>query len=141
MNTLKRAVVAPQIEIGPHRALGRQILWQGAPLAARAQHIHDAIEHFALIHFALAAAALGWRDQRLDEAPFLIGEVAWVTQLATVVTLAVFCSPRGRASESWPPPLNHKRFRRFKNFMNGYSGADNVIYAAAQSPLSISGFS
>jgi hypothetical protein len=63
MNTIERAVPAPQIEIIVHRALRRQVLRARQPLAARVQDIHDPVHHFAHIDVALVAAALGrWKS-------------------------------------------------------------------------------
>ena len=41
---------------------------------------------------ALAAAALGRRNSRLDALPLGIGEIAWIAQLVTIVTAAVLGS-------------------------------------------------
>jgi hypothetical protein len=49
MDSLQRAVVSPQVEIIVERALRRQVLGHIAPLASRAQHVHDPIHNFAHI--------------------------------------------------------------------------------------------
>ena len=56
MDPLQRAIPAPLAEIAIHRAARWQVLWDVAPLAAGAQHIHQAIHHLAHDHRALAAA-------------------------------------------------------------------------------------
>ena len=69
MHLLQRAVPAPQAEIAVHRAARWQVLRDVAPLAAGAQHIHHAVDHFAHVDGTLAAAALGRRYQRPDLPP------------------------------------------------------------------------
>ena len=46
-----------------------------------------------LINVAAVPAFLGGRNLRLYKRPFLVGQVAGITQLAAVVTLAVLESP------------------------------------------------
>src|SRR5829696_6589412 len=89
----ERAVPGPQAEIVMHRALRRQILGQGAPLAARCQHIEDPVQHLAHIHPTPAAAALGGRDERLGQRPLGIGEVARVAQARTTMGLPLLHRP------------------------------------------------
>src|SRR5216683_8040087 len=76
MDTIERAVPRPQVKIVVHRAARRQVLRDRSPLATGAQHIHQAIDHLAHIDRALVAASLGWRNQRLHQRPFLIGQIA-----------------------------------------------------------------
>ena len=71
MDAIERAVVAPQIEVVEQRAPRRQIFWDRPPLASRAQNIHHPIHHFAHVDVALVAAALGRRDQRFNQRPFI----------------------------------------------------------------------
>src|SRR3954451_3974701 len=59
VNALQCTVPIPQPEVIVHRAAGRQTLWQCSPLAAGAQDIHDAIDHFANVDRPLVAAPLG----------------------------------------------------------------------------------
>ena len=72
MDCLQRAVVGPKIEIIGERALRRRVLGHLAPLAPRAQHVHDPIHNFAHIHLALAAPMFGRGNQRPDMPPFFI---------------------------------------------------------------------
>jgi hypothetical protein len=73
---IERAVILPAAKIVVQRAAWRQVFWDGAPLAASAQHIHEPIHHCALIHTAFVAASLGARDLRPDRRPFIVGQVA-----------------------------------------------------------------
>src|ERR1700732_1045361 len=76
MDAIERAVPSPQVKIVVHRAARWQVLRDRSPLATGAQHIHQAIDHLAYIDGALVAASLGWRNQRLHQRPFLIGQIA-----------------------------------------------------------------
>src|SRR5262249_52781494 len=74
---LQGAVVAPLVEVAPHRGLGREVLGQVAPLAAGPHEVEDGVEDVA--HRRLAGPAPGVdRDQFLDERPLLVRQVAGV---------------------------------------------------------------
>jgi hypothetical protein len=93
---IERAVILPAAKIVVQRAAWRQVFWDGAPLAAGAQHINQPIHHRALIHTALVAASLGAPDLRPDRRPFIVGQVARIAQPAAVITGAVLDSPHAR---------------------------------------------
>ena len=93
MDLLNRAVVIPAREVVVYRAPWRQVLGNVTPLASCAQNIHHTVHHLAHHHLTLAATMLGGRDQGLDQGPFLVGQVTWVTQPVTVVAGAVFRRP------------------------------------------------
>lgn len=78
MDAAERAVPAPKVEIVEQRALGRQIFRNSAPLAARAQHVKQAIGNLANFDRALAPATLGRRDQRLHQSPLRIRQITSV---------------------------------------------------------------
>src|SRR5215212_4852673 len=99
VNAAERAVVVPSVEVVVQGAARRQILGDRGPLAARAQDIHEAVGHLAQVDRPLVAAALGGRDQRGDQRPFLVGQVTWVAQLAAVVATTVPTRPH-----QWLPP-------------------------------------
>ena len=117
MDLLQRAVPAPQAKISVHRAARWQVLRDVAPLAAGAQDIHHTVDHLAHVDGTLAAAALGRRDQRPDQPPFRIGEVARIAQLVAVVAMAVFDRPH-RAPRARCQATNHTRSRRFKTLIH-----------------------
>jgi hypothetical protein len=96
MDILQRAVVSPQVEIIVERALRRKILGRIAPLAPRAQHVHDPIHNFAHIHLALAAPMFGRGNQRPEMPPFFIRQVARITPYVPIVFRAVFGRPHRR---------------------------------------------
>ena len=93
VKAIERAVIAPQIEIIMERRARRQILRNRPPLAARAQDIHQPVDHFALIDMATVAPASGRRDQRRNMRPFGIREVARVPQFAAVIAGTIFVRP------------------------------------------------
>ncbi len=72
MNAIQRAVPVPKVKIIKQRALRRQIFGNITPLASRAQHIHKTIHDFPQLNRALASAAFGRRNERLDVRPLLI---------------------------------------------------------------------
>ena len=97
MDTSERAIMRPRGEIAVHRAARRQILWQSAPLTARAQHIHHGVDHLAHHHRALVLTALRRGDKRLNQPPFGVGQVTGVAHLAAVIAMAVLVGPHGAA--------------------------------------------
>lgn len=93
MQPIERAIVLPVEEIAVHRAARWQVLRQRCPLAAGAQDIHDAIDDLAHIDGPLVAATLGRRDERVNQRPFGVRQVARIAQLAAVVAAAVLGRP------------------------------------------------
>jgi len=59
VDALQRAVPIPQHEVGMGRALGRQVLGQRLPLAARGEHIENRVENLPHVDRSLTTAALG----------------------------------------------------------------------------------
>jgi len=78
MNVTERAIPIPKIEIAEQGALRRQVLRHRPPLAARAEDIEQTVENLADIDLTPATAALGRRDQRLDQRPFRIRQIAGI---------------------------------------------------------------
>ena len=101
MDPLQRAVVVPQVEVVVHRGAGRQILGDRPPLATRAQHVHQAVDHRPKIDAAPAPAPLGRRDQRFNQRPFRIRQVARIAKPAPVVASTVLVRPHQQ-----PPNLS-----------------------------------
>jgi hypothetical protein len=124
MDAVERAVPTPQIEIIVQGRAWRQVFRDRAPLAARAQDVHQTVGDLAQVHRALITAQLGRRDMQLDQCPFRIGQVARIAQPATVIASTVFDRPhRGGSPRIRPPLLNHKRFIRFNMFSDRHSGS------------------
>src|SRR4249920_3028102 len=78
------------------------------PLTTGGENIHEAIHNLAHDHCAFVAAAPAWRDQRFDQLPFVVGEVAGIAQMAAVIPRAIFVRPHRRPLRIRPPLLNHK---------------------------------
>src|SRR5713226_6447455 len=51
---------------------------QGSPLAAGAIQVQDGIDHFAQVGGAWMPTRLGRRNERLEDRPFLLTQIAWV---------------------------------------------------------------
>ena len=86
-----RDVVRLKEQRGRH--LGRDGRWillrDCAPLATRAEHIHDAVDDFAQVDRPLAPASFAGWYARSDELPLGVRQVARVAQLAAVIAGAV----------------------------------------------------
>jgi hypothetical protein len=70
----------------------RQRLSQ-AMVRSTIQRFGKAVHHLPHDHRALATAGLARRDQRFDQSPFVVGQIARISQLAAVVTGAVLARP------------------------------------------------
>src|SRR4051794_9952872 len=93
MDARQRAIVLPALEVVVDRAAWGQVFGQLCPLAARAQDIHHPVDDRSHVHGSLVAAPLGWRDRPSNQRPFLVGQVARVTQFAAVIATAVLVRP------------------------------------------------
>jgi hypothetical protein len=96
-----------------HRRAWRQILGQRSPLASRAQDVHHPVDDLAHIDMTPVAAPLGRRDQRADQRPLVIRQVARIAQFVPVVAPTVVLRPHRRpphiqaaSLESQPTPQN-----------------------------------
>lgn len=108
MYEIERAIPTPQVEIIVQRRARRQVFRDRPPLTTGGENVHEAVHNLAHDHCALVAAALAWRDQRFDQFPFVVGEVAGIAQMAAVIPRAVFIRPHRRPLRIRPPLLNHK---------------------------------
>src|SRR5216684_14912 len=93
VDSFQCAVIGPQIEVVVDRAFRRQVFRDRAPLTAGRENVHQAVHHLPHDHRALATASLARRDQRFDQSPFVVGQIARISQLAAVVTGAVLARP------------------------------------------------
>src|SRR3954462_2570856 len=112
MNAIEGAVPTPQVQIVVHSRAGRQIFRDCPPLTSRTQNIHEPVDDFPHVHMAPIATTFSWRDQRPHMRPFLVGQIAGITQQASVVTPAILVRPHrrspesGRSLESQTVPMN-----------------------------------
>jgi len=93
MDAPQRAVPVPALKVFVQRAARRQVTRDRAPLAARAENVEQALQYSAFIDRAFVPAALRGRDQRRNQRPLRIGQVARIAQLAAIVVRAVLGSP------------------------------------------------
>src|SRR5215831_14565551 len=66
---LPGALLLPGDEVVPDGALGKQIMRQEIPLAARAGLVEQGVDYLAEINLAWPASRLGRRKQRLNHLP------------------------------------------------------------------------
>ncbi len=122
VDTIERTVPAPQIEIIVDCRARWQVLGNRPPVAAGAQDIHQAIDDFAHVHRSPVAAALGRRNERLHQRPFLVGKVARIAQPAPIVTPAVLTRPHRRPQKNQAAFLDSQTIaERFVKFPDGLS--------------------
>src|SRR5687767_8845655 len=95
MDAPQGAVPVPQIEVLPDRAARREVLWQGLPLAPRPEHIEDGVEHLAHVDRPRTPAAFGRPDQRRNQRPFCIGQIARVAQSVPIRSGTMLGIPHG----------------------------------------------
>ena len=100
MNAIEHAVALPPDEVVVHRATRRKILRNIAPLTTGAQDVHQAVHHRTHVGAALAAARPRRRNERRDNRPLLVREVARVPQMITIVSRSVFLRPHRQPHES-----------------------------------------
>ena len=81
VNAVERAVPFPALGVVIDRAARRQVLRDLIPLTSRAQQIHQPVDHLTDIDRPLVAAPLGGRDQRRDQRPLLVRQVARIAKL------------------------------------------------------------
>lgn len=93
VDAIERAVVIPAPQVVVHRAARRQVLRQGSPLTAGAEDVHHPIDHRTHIDRPLVATLLRRRDQRVDERPFLVGQVTRVAQTTTIIPGSIILRP------------------------------------------------
>lgn len=78
VDSLKRAVGLPLLEVVICRAFRHEIVWQCAVLAAGREEVGDRVPDLANIHLARGSAVLGRRNEGLDESPLFVGNIGGV---------------------------------------------------------------
>lgn len=97
MGALQRCIPFPQHEVVMRRAPRWQVLGQRRPLAAGRKYVEDRVQKLADVHLAPPPAGLRRRDHRRHQRPLGIGQIAWITQAATVCCAAMFRRPHPAA--------------------------------------------
>src|SRR3712207_5288910 len=90
--------------------------------AARLEDIQQAIHDLAHHHRATASAALGGSDQRCDQRPLGIRQVARVAQLIAPVTVPIGRRPRRKDSHRFEQGSCSKALKSKEMFVDGLSG-------------------
>src|ERR1019366_6281306 len=93
VDSFQCTLICPQIEVAIDRAFWRQVFRDRAPLTAGRENVHQAVHHLPHYYRPLASATLARRDQRFDQPPFVVGQIARISQLAAVITGAVLARP------------------------------------------------
>ena len=70
------------------------------------------IDHCCIV----SAAAPAWRDQRFDQFPFVVGEVAGIAQMAAVIPRAVFIRPHRRLLQNQATSLKSQIIHQINFF-------------------------
>src|SRR5439155_11528134 len=98
MDPFQRTIPIPQHQVPMRGALGRKVLRQSLPLATRPQHVEYRVEDFSDVHRALATATLGRRNQRRNQRPFLVRQIAVVAQSDPACSQSMLRFPHWRPS-------------------------------------------
>ena len=93
MQPLQCAIPVPEHEVDMGGAFGRQILWQGLPLASGRQHIENRVKNFANVDRPPPAAPSCGRDKRRDKRLFGIVQITRISKAATIRGKAMFGFP------------------------------------------------
>src|SRR5215475_1905464 len=96
MDPIQRAVANPPRKIVVQCAARRKVFWNRPPLAACAQDVHHAVHDGSHVGPPLTAATSRRRDQRLDICPFVISQVARISQVIAVVLRPILVRPQWR---------------------------------------------
>jgi hypothetical protein len=79
VDPLPDAETTPLRKVVEHRRPGREVVRQGAPLAARAQQIEHGIGDAAQLKCLRVPSLHGGCDERPEDGPFFIGQVRRVS--------------------------------------------------------------
>ena len=102
MDIHQGSIIIPALKIPIHGTAWRQVLRKGTPLTGGAKNIQNAVQHVADNDLALTAATLRTWNQRFDQIPLGIGQVAGIAQTLAVVSGAVLGRPHEAPRESVP---------------------------------------
>src|SRR5260370_17064684 len=105
MNLVVHTLIGPQIEIAEQRTLGRKVLGNRPPLAARAQDVHETVDNLSHIDGTPPTAPLGLRNQRPYQGPFLCRQIARVAQLVAIIAGTIGGTPHRQSLLTTPTPL------------------------------------
>ena len=75
----------PVVKIPHHRGRGRNVAGQSPPLASGGPHLRNGMEDVSWVGRAGSSKTSLPGDQGSDEGPFLIGHVAFIAAVASVI--------------------------------------------------------
>jgi hypothetical protein len=93
MDARQRSVAVPFDEIVVDRALGGKVLGQLPPLAARRQHVEDAVKDLAAVGCREAPPDPRRRQVRLDQRPFFVRQITRIPRRAPLIARPVLGRP------------------------------------------------
>ena len=99
VQALPQAVVAKADEPAIGRLVRRKMLGQQPPRTAAAQHIENRVQHFAHRPMAMATRLGGRRQKRRKNPPFLVAQIAAITQMVAVMPRPCLRRPHRRLQE------------------------------------------
>ena len=102
MKTGDGAVPLPKIEVVPNGAAGREIGRDGIPLAPGREHVEDRVQDLADIDRPRSTPSLGGADERPDQLPFGIGQIARVAKSPTIGGTTMIPCPHARCPPTTP---------------------------------------
>src|SRR4051794_34653599 len=139
MDPIQRAVANPPRKIVMQCAARRKVFRNIAPLAAGAQDVHHAVHDGPHFGPPLTAPTSGGRNQRLDTCPFVISQVARISQVIAVVLRPVLVRPQCKPllESGWAPsnPSDSKESRSLRTDTEqpGVTGQNHGSEADAES--------
>ena len=82
LDTGPDAVAFPALEVVVNGSPGRKVPRQHPPRAAGAVEVEDGISHLAQVRFTRPTVLGCWRDERLQQGPLLIREIARIRRIS-----------------------------------------------------------
>ncbi len=111
--------VTPIVEMVPHRGEWRQTLWRHAPLTAAGSDLPDPIHHITQPGRAGPTAGPCRRQERPNQRPFFIRQIAWTAGRAAPVFNASDIGPwHDHSPSSSTRTVNHNPLISLSYFLN-----------------------
>ena len=114
VQALPQAVVAKADEPAIGRLVRRKMLGQQPPRTAAAQHIENRVQHFAHRPMAMATRLGGRRQKRRKNPPFLVAQIAAITQMVAVMPRPCLRRPHRRLQEEMNFSTDFDRFAKIQ---------------------------
>jgi len=105
VDAIESAIGLPAQEVIVHRAARRKIGRNRRPLTPGSQNIHDTVDNCAFRDSALVATLLRWRDQRPDDRPLFVSQIARIAQLTAIIASTIFRRPPPTAPANRPTTI------------------------------------